>query len=166
VLVAHTNILVERVQIAKVILMSIKSAFPQLSFSFPFPLDLAVDPSSEPACVRSSGSLSSSSRRLAGAGADDPRFKGARFLPLRRTISFSHAFSRRRSFASRSSSSALPVKSPTLAGRSVTMHAPSPEAAVFLRRLSSPMDIASSVPSGSCEVDAAGEGMSCVEAVL
>lgn len=32
----------------------------------------------------------------------------------------------------------------------------SPEAAVFLRRLSWAVDVASSVPSGSCEVDAAG----------
>ena len=49
--------------------------------------------------------------------------------------------------------------------------APSPEAAVFLRRLSSVMDVASSVPSGSCSagaavVDAAGEGASWVEPVL
>ena len=88
---------------------------PQLSLSFPFPLDLTVGSSSDPACVRSS--LSPSSCRLAGAGACNPGFKGARFLPLRRTISFSQAFSRRRSFASRSSSSVLPVKSPTVRSR-------------------------------------------------
>lgn len=42
---------------------------------------------------------------------------------------------------------------------------------MFLRRLSSAMDTASSVPSGSCALcmvvgDAAGEGVSCEELVL
>lgn len=69
---------------------------PQLSSSFPLSLRLTVDASS---------------------GACDPRFKEARFLPLRRTISFSHAFSRRRSLASRSRSSVRPVKSATARSR-------------------------------------------------
>lgn len=85
------------------------------SLSFPFPLRFTVDASSDSAYVLCSAS--SSSCRLPGVGACDPRLKAARFLPLRRTISFSHAFSRRSSFASRSSSSALPVKSETVRSR-------------------------------------------------
>lgn len=133
-------------------------------------------------------SFSSSSWRFPSAGACDPRFRPAKFLPLRRTISFSHAFSRRRSVASRSSSSVLPVRSPIVRSRlSVLIFFftlnravstlwsqkedlsgvvyTSPEAAVFLRRLSSSMDVASSAPSWSCDVggvvgDVVGEGVS------
>jgi len=116
---------------------------PQLALSFPFPLWSCSD-----------SSFPSSSCRLAGA--DGPGFELARCLPLRTTISFNHVFSRRRSAASCSSSSVLPVKSVTVRSRSnalsffLTLNRA--EAAVFLRRLSSAEDTASSDPSKSCTV--------------
>ena len=83
---------------------------PQISLSLPFSLRFPADPAS---CSSSASSWC----WLPGAGACDPEFEAARFLPLRTTISFSHAFSRRRSLASRSRSSVFPDKSATVRSR-------------------------------------------------
>jgi len=145
------------------IVRHVKSATLPYLFVFPLPLPFALvlffEASSESSPSDSSDSSSEvlrSSREPSTA-----RVVLLRLRPFNITISFSHPFSRLNSVASLSNSSALPVKSDTDRSRfklrCFFLIRNRAEAAVFRLRLSSLMDIPSSVWSMVSVGDVLGE---------